>query len=562
MRWTTGSPMGLVVVAALAASCTGDVSEDGPPSIEAQGSVSTSPGAWLPAWVRPSPALAIAADPKLEGFEGWPLVFDADAGRHTGARCVVRVLRGGARLVALDGSLAGGTCSATWDGRDDAGAWVAPGPLTARAEITDGTEVVASAQAPIEVLRIGIAEVSLDPVEASGEVSLLFAAVGGVRRSFWETDPSSPSWRIGPDATEGAGAVRLELSDGTPRALPAVWDDLETPPMDGTSPDGVEDDSYNLPTAWIAGTTIDARVTLSGDVAGDPDGSSPQTVDVRVVPPDGLTLTAGDAFEHGAILVARTGASPVPAVGKYDVEWRWTFEARAPGGDWTPIPGGIVTRHRLYGLASTPIFSGTDLPHRAWVEVVDTVAGWVGGETRDPIAVASRIVEGVYYDMGLRYDVESGASAYTSYPVGWNDARFGLSWFQERDYGNVINCSDAASIVSTYANMMGVDFRYHILQHRFDGGFDLNYIQAIGTPSFTETPFTGGRGAFRYHAVVGPADGTLFDATLALDGDGTPTAPPHTLLLAQGMPPNEYLFALSSEWMQVAVSIDDKVVLR
>ena len=142
------------------------------------------------------------------------------------------------------------------------------------------------------------------------------------------------------------------------------------------------------------------------------------------------------------------------------------------------------------------------------------------------------------------------------------NARFDVSWFQDRAYGSTINCSDAASIVSAYANMVGIDFRYHILEHESAGGFDLNYIQAIGWTGFSETPFLSGRGAFRYHAVVGPADGRFFDATLALDGDGTPTALPSTLLLATGLTAVDYTRALSSEWMDVVSSVDEKVRLR
>ena len=93
-------------------------------------------------------------------------------------------------------------------------------------------------------------------------------------------------------------------------------------------------------------------------------------------------------------------------------------------------------------------------------------------------------------------------------------------------------------------------------------GFDLNYIRAIGFTDFDETPFTGDRGSFRYHAVVGPPDGTFYDGTLALDGAGTPTAPPFTPLLAEGMLPDDYLFDLSSQWMIVGTSMDEKVEIQ
>ncbi len=337
---------------------------------------------------------------------------------------------------------------------------------------------------------------------------------------------------------------------------------LTSPPLDARAADGVEHDTFNLPAAFVAGTSVAIDATLSASVAGSEGGGAPTATEVRVLPPEGTSFEGDGLFGHDEVLSATTTTSPVPAVGRYDLSLVWRFEARAPGGDWQAVPGEIVTVHRLYGLVDEPIFDFASVPHRPWVDVVDTVAGWVDGRTSDADEVAGQIVEGVYYELGLRYDRERGASFYTNYGSGFSDAVFDASQFQDRANGDVINCSDAASIVSSYANMMGIDLRYHILTHRTDTGFDLNFIQAIGWMGFTETPFTSGRGAFRYHAVVGPPDGRFFDATLALDGDGTPTALPSVLLLAEGMMPDDYKRDLSSEWMDVQTTMDDKVRIR
>jgi hypothetical protein len=207
-------------------------------------------------------------------------------------------------------------------------------------------------------------------------------------------------------------------------------------------------------------------------------------------------------------------------------------------------------------------FPDVGVPHLGWVDVVDLVTGWVDGASADPVIVAGRIVEGVYNTLGLRYDDLRGASAYSDYPDGWWDGVFFAGAFQRRDYGSTINCSDAAGIVGAYANMVGIDIRYHILTHAWYDGFDLNYIQPIGFTAFDETPFRFGGGSFGYHAVAGPPDGSIYDATLALDGDGVPTAPPHTLLMAEGMLADDYLFDLSSDWDGIQVDYDETVELR
>jgi hypothetical protein len=226
------------------------------------------------------------------------------------------------------------------------------------------------------------------------------------------------------------------------------------------------------------------------------------------------------------------------------------------------MPGTFPTPLRLYGIVAQPVFDYTAVPHRAWIDVVDRVAQWVAGTESQTDPVANRIVEGIFNEMGLRYDNERGASHYTDYPGGsWSGASFELSRFAERADGSIINCSDAASILSSYANMVGIDLRYHILTHVTDAGFALNWINGIGR-GFAASPFTSGRASFRYHAVTGPIDTRIFDATLALDGDGDPSSAPNTLLMVEGLSQMDYLNGLSPEADEIDVAIDEKVRIR
>jgi hypothetical protein len=562
MRWFVAAIMALSVVYA----CVADTGDEPPVHIDTSfvlGSPTSAPTV-LPT-LDPAADLLPAADPKLFGFEGWALSFDAR--RHApGTVCRVELHRGEGSVATLEGNLGDEQCIASWDGRDAEGVVVDPGSVDVSAVLeTDTGRELARAHVTIEVVRLGIDRIQLSGTRRSDRVPLLYRAMHGVREGFYEVPAGRRPWALGPDESEGPDAVGLELEDGTPRSLPPPWDQLTSPPLDGTSLDGVEADTMNLPTAFVAGSHVVATATLSADLAGDPGGGEPILMEVRVIAPESTRFApdVDPSFVHGAQITTVTRDSPVPAVGRYDLTLDWAFEARQMGGDWVRIPGALETRHRLYGLVGLPVFDHEDIPHRAWVDVVDTVAGWVDGATADPIEVGARIVEGVYYELGLRYDNRSGASAYTDYPFGsWEGARFDLSWFQDRAFGEVVNCSDAASIVSTFANMVGIDFRYHILTHRTSSTFDLNYIQPIGFSEFSNTPFTSGRGAFRYHAVVGPEDGTFFDATLALDGDDEPTSLPTALLLAQGLVPVEYLRALSTEFESIRTRVDEKVRVR
>lgn len=505
----------------------------------------------------------VAADPRLPGFDGWPLAFAVRFHDHARDACAIDLVQGSTPVRHLEGVLDATGCRATWDGRDESGATVRPGGVHATCRLLDaaGTEL-ARVTSALEVVRLGLDRVQL--TAASGaRVPLLYRATGGLRDGWYEVGASDAPWQLAPDVAEVGGAP-LELADGTDRALPIPSDDVLSPPLDPGSADGVEHDTFSLPTAWVAGSTVRASVRSTSSLAGLPAGGDPLDVDVRVVAPEGWTIEGDDRFADGAELTIQSDASPVPAVGRYDAVWSVSFEARRGDGEWQPIPGAFPITLRLYGLVATPVFDSTGVPHRAWVDVVDHVAGWVDGATAGESAVAAAIVEGVYDTAGLRYDTARGASFYTEYARGFSGAVFAMQSYEDRRYGSIINCTDAASIVSAYANMTGIDLRYHILTNArgIDYGFDLNFIQAIGMPAFDETPFDSGRGGFRYHAIVGSRDGRTWDATLALDGDGAPGTAPFAQRLVQGMAPADYLRALSSEWDQIQTELDEKVRIQ
>lgn len=524
------------------------------------------PDAPLPAvTIRAGDNFVAAADPKLEGFTGWPLAFEVYAEGRGPVTCHISIISGSSEIYATDVPVEDELCEISWDARDVEEQSVRPGELTAIVTVNAGEEGLASFEAPLEVVRLGIDEITLDEVAINQRPPLMYGEMSGVAYGYYIIPQNQPVWRMTPRATESTDAVSMELQDGTPRTPPSIWASLKSPPLDATSTDGAEHNSYSLPSGWIAGSAMTARVHMTADIAGGrgQGQGAPSRTRIRVIPPEGLQAATGSSldFVHNGELNLTTTRSMTPAVGRYDQQWRWTFEVGS-GERWTLLPGYVETSHRFYGFAAWPILESESLPPAAWVEVVDAVTQWVDktANAGEDTVVASKIVEGTYYSLGLVYDRNSGASAYTDYAgrEAFDGATFDLVRFLRRSRGNVINCSDAASIVGTFANMIGVDLRYHILRND-DRGFDLNFIRAIGTADFSETPFTSGRGGFSYHAVVGPEDGTIYDGTLALDGDGTPTAMPARELLPRAMPPEQYYEALSSEWESIASTFNDRV---
>ena len=105
--------------------------------------------------------------------------------------------------------------------------------------------------------------------------------------------------------------------------------------------------------------------------------------------------------------------------------------------------------------------------------------------------------------------------------------------------------------------MVGAPLAYTVIT----SGFSLHPILGIGATAFG-SPFDSGRMAFNYHAVTSPdAAATIWDATLAVDGDADPAAAPYAKKLVQGMAGAEYLTRLSGDVRAKYNYVDKKTTL-
>ena len=210
-------------------------------------------------------------------------------------------------------------------------------------------------------------------------------------------------------------------------------------------------------------------------------------------------------------------------------EWRWQYKMK--GGPWTDF---ATTQHRIYVLLETPTAPWQQAPYAAsntqlpWTEVLDRACSWsLQGKTRDEAAGA---ITRAVYNLGnsvVTYDCPGGGGTRYAHP------NFDCTAFLERldggpGNGQYVNCTDCATIVSTFSNAVGCD----LWQSRMGWSFQLNPLLAIGSNTWQTACNWGG---FSYHEVPWKGACTeaeeVFDACLQVDGDADPTTAPHTALL-------------------------------
>jgi hypothetical protein len=186
-------------------------------------------------------------------------------------------------------------------------------------------------------------------------------------------------------------------------------------------------------------------------------------------------------------------------VGSFLVSWTWQF--RTAGGRWTPF---TTSFHRVYTLLAVPTEpwqqepydeSNTQLP---WASVLDWTCSWAAG-TFDRIAAATAVTHGLFAQGGLTvtYGCQfGGPSAYATLAFDCTALLERLAGLPGR--GVFVNCSDCATIVSTFANAVGCDLWQSQMFDELQA-FAVNPARLIGTAA---PGLVCGTGFFLYHEVA------------------------------------------------------------
>ena len=410
---------------------------------------------------------------------------------------------------ALDATLAALTVE--WDGRGTDGAPAAPGVYTVAWTLHDGAGLTWGADGTDAfVVRTGLVGGTWgqSKLEDDERVPLLWHKALGAS-PYWSDAGTTAAFQLdGVSTGEGVKEVPVDV--------PEPWADLEVPPEGWTG--------VNLP----QGFSWDSRPTLTLTLGGDLGASAKAVTWGASI--EGWELIDGSVA--GGTLVFRKAEALTDSLGVREGSLSLVLTA-----DEQPVATQEVP-YRIYALMGPATFTSDVSPHLAWVAAVDQALRGIDGVEPTDAAVLDALIEWIFTESDVAYDTRSGASYYMSYSGGWTGGRFDFRGFLDRSSGRIVNCSDCSGIAGVFANMLGVGLDYSIIL----SNFELNEIKAIGIDEYTSCPFGPGGCGFSYHAVTtNDLSETIWDATLALDGDKDPGSEPWTELLVQSIPGAEYL---------------------
>jgi hypothetical protein len=294
-------------------------------------------------------------------------------------------------------------------------------------------------------------------------------------------------------------------------------------------------DSDPFPAAYSITDTAGARVEVKADLTGPANArlevraipATPfafhalgptATVTVRF-PPNGTRRGIGFTLLNP--LFAQTG------VGVYDVSWRW----QARDGGSSPWRDFDTSSHRIYVVLRQPTrpwvqqpFS-TDNTQLPWAEVLNWACRWAAfAQSTDRAATA---ITSAVFQLGPRrivYDCRDGNPTNYSFP------EFDCTAFLERlaggyGRGSRVNCTDCATIVSTFANCIGADLWQSRMFNQIVP-FRCNLMRTIGAQFFEAVC---GTGFFNYHEVAWEGACSdlddVYDACLEVFAPAPPSIP-------------------------------------
>ncbi len=288
------------------------------------------------------------------------------------------------------------------------------------------------------------------------------------------------------------------------------------------------------PAAYSIRAVVGKIITIQASFAADL--GEPSTVEIRAegggilgpIKSTAINMRGGVSVPEFVTLELGNHRIGPSGILRQDITWEWFY--KAADGTWVSMGN---SSHRIYVVLDAPFLPwlqpptpDASLSQLPWVDALDYACLWADGKL-DPLGAATKITETVNGSLGLTYDTSHGATKYTQV-VGSN------SWFlctpflaflnrQPEGKGNVVNCTDCATIVTTFANLLGCHLTAAVLNS--PGGFLCNKIIAIGGGSVWDYPFPPAN-RFAYHEVAwmgGFSYGDpILDACLMIDNSGDP----------------------------------------
>jgi len=224
-------------------------------------------------------------------------------------------------------------------------------------------------------------------------------------------------------------------------------------------------------------------------------------------------------------------------VGIHQVHWRWQYRLTA-SGSWVDFAD---SKHRIYTVLEVPtspwqqVYQGGSNEQLPWTDVLEHACEWAA-RTNQVDQAAAQVTRALNRLGPSNLEYSGTGHWFISPKHNFFECSQFLPKLKPQPAGSSpqpVDCSDMATAVTTFANVLGCDLAESQMNSwSSPEQFHTNPIHPIGRPGFTTTLWT-------YHEVAwkgsGSAGDHLFDGSLLLNGHSNPANAPYSDLEAVNM---------------------------
>jgi|GEM_PF-1574995 len=181
-----------------------------------------------------------------------------------------------------------------------------------------------------------------------------------------------------------------------------------------------------------------------------------------------------------------------------NIAWQYKDNSDA----WTTMRSIPVTVYYIPNKPNLPwIINESNNSQNPWTDALDMLLTWGVNNMSDKTDIATQITTYVNSSLNLKYDTSMGASKYCVKQGYFKSTSF-ISDAKSKT-GAIVNCTDCATIVSTFSNLIGANlYQVRFENTKYRGIFYCNKIISIGYKTW-EYPFGDSvSGGFSYHEIA------------------------------------------------------------
>jgi PKD repeat protein len=360
-------------------------------------------------------------DPKLKGGPKATIIYAVEPAGHV-YQVDVKIMDGNSqvRLLVDDEPKAGGqNFSVEWDGKNDAGKFVDPDTYQVVVEARHDTVTPTTAQGEINVVRLGVVEITFEDASSGQLIPLVFPNASPSGKNDYAV--SAPEWKL----------ECLDNDQGDPCAE-------AVPNAQAIYPDSFRQYDHNYPVCYVAGSKVPFTAkTGTQAVSQTQTGYNPVKVAANYPVagcPIRMTVSScaasGSSSENispGAAYTFETNSPLDSLCGMEILQLDFTFSYN-DGAAWVPIPGKQSTTHKILRTAGPPkwVDYGSDgiTEKYLYTALAEWSCTWAAGGTS-----AKDVADGCFLHLeetGLKYGVRAWFTADMfneggGFCDGWND---------------------------------------------------------------------------------------------------------------------------------------------